>query len=176
LVKKALRRPQNAPNCTIYFKIFSGFMPPDPPRLFWIHILYRLATRLLQYTLYLYVVGFSFKDLANKVNTVLILCVISSPERGEISWPQVVVKTRISQHPESNQVGSQSEHIGQCQATPHHLSDVRRGAPSWIWDYFSHSDVTICLLNAIYMLYFARSAVWRNWPNSSDCVLFKMFR
>ena len=39
----------------------------------------------LQYTLYLYVVGFPFKDLANKVNTVLILCVISSPERGEIS-------------------------------------------------------------------------------------------
>jgi len=24
----------------------------------------------------------------------------------------------------------QSELIGQCQATPHHLSDVRRGAPS----------------------------------------------
>ena len=38
-------------------------------------------------------------------------------------------------------------------ATPHHLSDVRRGAPSWIWDYLSHSDVTICVLNAIYMLY-----------------------
>ena len=35
LVKKALRRPQNAPNCTIYFKIFrGGGMPPDPPRLF----------------------------------------------------------------------------------------------------------------------------------------------
>jgi len=42
----------------------------------------------------------------------------------------------------------QSEHIGQCD-TPHHLSDVRRGAPSCIWDYFSHSDVTICVLNAI---------------------------
>ena len=48
-------------------------------------------------------------------------------------------------------------------ATPHHLSDVRRGAPSWIWDYLSHSDVTICVLNAIYMLYFARSPVRRNW-------------
>ena len=36
----------------------------------------------------------------------------------------------------------QSEHIGQW-ATPHHLSDVRRGAPSWIWDYLAHSDVTI---------------------------------
>jgi len=42
----------------------------------------------------------------------------------------------------------QSEHIGQCD-TPHHLSDVRRGAPSCFWDYFSHSDVTICVLNAI---------------------------
>ena len=73
-------------------------------------------------------------------------------------------------------VSSQSELIGQCQATPHHLSDVRRGAPSWIWDYFSQSDVTICVLNAIYMLNFARWAVWRNWPNSSDCVFFKMFR
>ena len=70
----------------------------------------------------------------------------------------------------------QSELIGQCQATPHHLSDVRRGAPSWIWDYFSQSDVTICVLNAIYMLNFAQSAGWRNWPNSSDCVFFKMFR
>ena len=47
LVKKALRRPQNAPDCTIYFKIFKrGGMTPDPPRLFWIHILYSLATRL----------------------------------------------------------------------------------------------------------------------------------
>ena len=36
----------------------------------------------------------------------------------------------------------QSEHIGQWVA-PHHLSDVRRGAPSWIWDYLAHSDVTI---------------------------------
>ena len=45
----------------------------------------------------------------------------------------------------------QSEHIGQCD-TPHHLSDVHRGAPSWIWDYFLHSDVNICVLNAIYML------------------------
>jgi len=45
----------------------------------------------------------------------------------------------------------QSELIGQCQATPHHLSDVRRGAPSWIWDYFLQSDVTICVLNAIYI-------------------------
>ena len=69
----------------------------------------------------------------------------------------------------------QSELIGQW-ATPHHLSDVRRGAPYSIWDYFSHSDVTICVLNAIYMLYFARSPVRRNWPSSSDCVLFKMFR
>ena len=70
----------------------------------------------------------------------------------------------------------QSELIGQCMATPHHLSDVRRGAPSWIWDYFSHSDVTTCVLNAIYMLYFARLPVRRNWPSKSDCVLFKMFR
>jgi len=46
LVKKALRRPQNAPNCTIYFKIIGGGDAPWPPRLFWIHILYRLATRL----------------------------------------------------------------------------------------------------------------------------------
>jgi len=30
LVKNALRRPQNAPNFTIYFKIFRGAMPPDP--------------------------------------------------------------------------------------------------------------------------------------------------
>jgi len=37
---------------------------------------------------------------------------------------------------------SQSEHIGQW-ATPHHLSDVRRGAPSWIWDYLAHSDIAI---------------------------------
>ena len=29
----------------------------------------------------------------------------------------------------------QSERIGQW-ATAHHLSDVRRGAQSWIWDYF----------------------------------------
>jgi len=36
----------------------------------------------------------------------------------------------------------QSEHIGQW-ATPHHLSDVRNGAPSWIWDYLAHSDITI---------------------------------
>jgi len=50
-------------------------------------LLYALALifNILQYTLYLYVVGFPFKDLANKVNTVLILCVISSPERGKIS-------------------------------------------------------------------------------------------
>jgi len=34
LVKKALRRPQNAPNCTIYFKIFRDGIPPDPPGLF----------------------------------------------------------------------------------------------------------------------------------------------
>ena len=36
----------------------------------------------------------------------------------------------------------QSEHIGQW-ATPHRLSDVRRGAPSWIWDYLAHSDIII---------------------------------
>ena len=36
----------------------------------------------------------------------------------------------------------QSEHIGHW-ATPHHLSDVRRGAPSCIWDYLAHSDITI---------------------------------
>ena len=36
----------------------------------------------------------------------------------------------------------QSEHIGQW-ATPHHLSNVRRGAPSWIWDYLAHSDITV---------------------------------
>jgi len=30
LVKKALRRPQNAPNCTIYFKIFRGACPLTP--------------------------------------------------------------------------------------------------------------------------------------------------
>jgi len=47
---------------------------------------------------------------------------------------------------------SQSEHIGQW-ATPHHFSDVRRGAPSWIWDYL------------------AQSPVRRNWPSSSDCAL-----
>jgi len=35
----------------------------------------------------------------------------------------------------------QSEHFEQW-ATPHHLSDVRRGAPSWIWDYLAH-DITI---------------------------------
>ena len=39
-------------------------------------------------------------------------------------------------------VVQQSEHIGQW-ATSHHLSDVRRGAPSWIWDYLAHNDVTI---------------------------------
>ena len=37
---------------------------------------------------------------------------------------------------------SQSEHIGQW-ATPHHLSDVRRGAPSWIWDYLAHACYTL---------------------------------
>jgi len=37
---------------------------------------------------------------------------------------------------------TQSEHIGQW-ATPHHLSDVRRGASSLIWDYLAHSDITI---------------------------------
>jgi len=37
---------------------------------------------------------------------------------------------------------AQSEHIGQW-ATPHHLSDVRRGAPSWIWDYLAYNDVSI---------------------------------
>ena len=42
----------------------------------------------------------------------------------------------------------QSEHIGQW-ATPHHLSNVLRGAPSWIWDNLAHSDVTIYVLNAI---------------------------
>ena len=36
----------------------------------------------------------------------------------------------------------QSEHIGKW-ATPHHLSDVRRGAPSWLCDYLAHSDVTV---------------------------------
>ena len=45
----------------------------------------------------------------------------------------------------------QSEHIGQW-ATPHHLSDVRRGAPSWIWDYLAYSDVTIYVLNAIHAI------------------------
>ena len=50
LVKKALRMPQNAPNCTIYFKIFRH--DPWPPRLFWIHILYRLATRLICMRIY----------------------------------------------------------------------------------------------------------------------------
>ena len=53
LVKKALRMPQNAPNCTIYFKIsMGGGHAPWPPRLFWIHILYRLATRLLDSALW----------------------------------------------------------------------------------------------------------------------------
>ena len=51
-------------------------------------------------------------------------------------------------------VKRQSEHIEQW-ATPHHLSDVRRGAPSWI------------------RVYLARSPVRRNWPSSSDCALFK---
>jgi len=36
----------------------------------------------------------------------------------------------------------QSEHIGQW-ATPHYLSEERGGAPSWIWDYLVHNDVTI---------------------------------
>ena len=31
-------------------------------------------------------------------------------------------------------------------ATPHHLSDVRRGAPSCIWDYLAHSDITIYVI------------------------------
>jgi len=44
---------------------------------------------------------------------------------------------------------TQSEHIGQW-ATPHHLSDVRRGAPSDISE--------------------ARSPIRRNWPSSSDCL------
>ena len=47
--------------------------------------------------------------------------------------------------------GGQSEHIGQW-ATPHHLSDVRRGAPSWIWDYLAHSDVTIYVLKATHAI------------------------
>jgi len=46
---------------------------------------------------------------------------------------------------------SQSEHIGQW-ATPHHLSDVRRGAPSWISDYLAHSDVTIYVLKATHAI------------------------
>ena len=33
LVKKALRRPQNAPNCTIYFKIFRGGACPLNPQI-----------------------------------------------------------------------------------------------------------------------------------------------
>ena len=53
LVKKALRGPQNAPNRTIYFKIFRGACPLTPPRLFWIHIIYRLATRLFSYIILL---------------------------------------------------------------------------------------------------------------------------
>jgi len=36
----------------------------------------------------------------------------------------------------------QSEHIGQW-ATPHHLCDVRKSAPSWIWGYSAYSDITI---------------------------------
>jgi len=60
LVKKALRRPQNTPNCTIYFKIFRGGMPPDPPRLFWIHILYRLATRLIHSIIILFFLLYSY--------------------------------------------------------------------------------------------------------------------
>ena len=53
----------------------------------------------------------------------------------------------LSQIVTNNLRTAQSEHIGQW-ATPHHLSDVRRGAPSWIWDYLAHSDVTICVQNA----------------------------
>jgi len=33
-------------------------------------------------------------------------------------------------NPASGTANIQSELIGQCMATPHHLSDVRRGAPS----------------------------------------------
>jgi len=51
----------------------------------------------------------------------------------------------------TQQANCQSEHIGQW-TTPHHLSDVRRGAPSWIWDYLAHSDVTIYVLNAIHAI------------------------
>jgi len=45
---------------------------------------------------------------------------------------------------------TQSEHIGQW-ATPHHLSDVCRGAPSWIWDYLAHSDIIIYVYRMLYM-------------------------
>ena len=48
-------------------------------------------------------------------------------------------------------MSNKSEHIGQW-ATPHHLSDVRRGAPSWIWDFLPHSDVTTYVMNAIHAL------------------------
>jgi len=39
---------------------------------------------------------------------------------------------RIKNTVYASAISNQSEHIGQW-ATPH-LSDVRRGAPSWIWD------------------------------------------
>ena len=60
----------------------TSFLCLSPPFIFYLNI---LQIKLIQF---------------------LFCVVISSPELGEISWPQVVVKTRILQHPESNRVRS----------------------------------------------------------------------
>ena len=83
--------------------------------------------------------------------TVCFICVKSAghraaPGRASVDVIMYVIMSRMPAP-----IRVQSEHIGQW-ATPHHLSDVRRGAPSWIWDYLAHSDVTIYVLNAIHAI------------------------
>jgi len=58
----------------------------------------------------------------------------------------------------------------------HTISLMYVGAPHLGFGITWHIVTSPSKYRMLYMLYFARSPVRRNWPSSSDCALFKMFK
>ena len=58
----------------------------------------------------------------------------------------------------------------------HTISLMYVGARHLGFGITKHIVTSPSMYRMLYMLYFARSPVRRNWPSSSDCALFKMFR
>jgi len=104
-------------------------------------------------------------------------------ETGEIYWNALICSDfnnffyDLYWHPWKDLDAVQLNYLNTLDSGLHHtISLMYVGVRHLGFGITLHIVMSLSMYRMLYMLYFARSPVRRNWPSSSDCAWFKMFR